>query len=193
MKFVDALLGRTKPVAANLDNLFALPAAALSLECEGGIVSSNRAGVCFRAGSGSAKDQVWRQTQDLLTAAGGPGQTGPIVTRHSDAFGFEWAVVEVEPLEDLVTRVHMVNSTVESAGFSSLLLCSVFRFTKSDGGQPVYLVYLYKKGTFYPFVPIGSERRDSEMELQLRAVMAQELRVEPDLSSWFPLWGIPLE
>ncbi|WP_423782934.1 PspA-associated protein PspAB [Ferrimicrobium acidiphilum] len=34
----------------------------------------------------------------------------------------------------------------------------------------VYWVYLYKRGTFYPFVPVGHERRDNERELSLKAV-----------------------
>jgi hypothetical protein len=44
----DTLLGRTKPVKANLDALFALPTAALTLQSAGGLVSSGHAGVCWK-------------------------------------------------------------------------------------------------------------------------------------------------
>ncbi|MDX6255798.1 MAG: hypothetical protein QOJ11_2132, partial [Frankiales bacterium] len=32
------------------------------------------------------------------------------------------------------------------------------------------LVYLYKRGTFYPFAPLPGEKRDNALELQLRGV-----------------------
>ena len=44
----DTILGRTKPVRANLDALFALPTAALTLQSAGGLVSSGHAGVCWK-------------------------------------------------------------------------------------------------------------------------------------------------
>jgi hypothetical protein len=50
--FLDTLLGRTKPVKANLDALFALPTAALTLQSAGGLVSSGHAGVCWKPPSG---------------------------------------------------------------------------------------------------------------------------------------------
>lgn len=57
----------------------------------------------------------------------------------------------------------------------------------------VGLVYLYKRGTFYPFAPLPGEadRRDNALELRVRAVLAEDLRIEPDLGRWFPLWGAP--
>jgi hypothetical protein len=53
-------------------------------------------------------------------------------------------------------------------------------------------VYLYKRGTFYPFAPRPGERRDNELELQVRAAVGGELPVEPDLTRWFALWGVPI-
>jgi hypothetical protein len=55
----------------------------------------------------------------------------------------------------------------------------------------VGLVYLYKRGTFYPFAPIGPDQRDTAFELQLRAALGADLRVEPELQRWFPVWGAP--
>ncbi|MGW8882632.1 PspA-associated protein PspAB, partial [Streptomyces mirabilis] len=51
----------------------------------------------------------------------------------------------------------------------------------------------YKRGTFYPFAPLpgGMERRDNQLELQVRAVLGDDLRVEKDLARWFPVWGAP--
>ena len=58
--------------------------------------------------------------------------------------------------------------------------------------RPVYLVYLAKQGTFYPFAPTGNEQRDTELELRLKSVLADDLPVEPDLSRWFPIWDLPV-
>jgi hypothetical protein len=55
-----------------------------------------------------------------------------------------------------------------------------------------YLVYLFKRGTFYPFVPVGPEKRDTEEELRLRSLVSDDLEVEPDLDRWFPLWDLPV-
>jgi hypothetical protein len=93
-------------------------------------------------------------------------------------------------LEDLVTSVHLVNSTLEQHGFGPQLLCSVFGF--DAGGRRCHLVYLYKRGTFYPFAPREGERRDNELELQVRGSVGGDLPIEPDLTRWFALWGIPL-
>jgi len=39
----------------------------------------------------------------------------------------------------------------------------------------------------------GSDsERSTERELQLKAQMASELPIEPELERWFPLWGIPI-
>jgi hypothetical protein len=100
----------------------------------------------------------------------------------------------------LVTQVHYVNSTLQDHGYGPQLLCSVFGLAAASppasgkivGPATMFLVYLYKRGTFYPFVPIGPQRRDNEAELRLRTVLAQDLAIESDLDRWFPLWGLPV-
>jgi PspAB-like protein len=52
-------------------------------------------------------------------------------------------------------------------------------------------VYLYKRGTFYPFAPMEGEKRDNALELRLRALLEGELPIEQDLTRWFPIWGVP--
>jgi hypothetical protein len=97
----------------------------------------------------------------------------------------------------------MVHSSLEDAGWGPQLLCSVFGFAPqatadpTPGGsdamtRPIFLVYLAKKGTFYPFAPTGNEQRDSELEIRLRSVLGTDLPVESDLTSWFPLWDLPV-
>ena len=71
--------------------------------------------------------------------------------------------------------------------------CAVFAFEDSRH-RPVYWIYNYKRGTFYPFAPdAGSgEQRDNEREMVLKAQIGSELPVEQELERWFPLWGAPI-
>ena len=99
-------------------------------------------------------------------------------------------------LDDLVTRVHLVNSTLTDNGWGPQLLCSVFGMTPGPGAEsnmgPFYLVYLYKRGTFYPFAPDGKEHRDNELEFRIRGLLGSDLPIETDLARWFPLWELPV-
>jgi len=55
-------------------------------------------------------------------------------------------------------------------------------------------VYLFKRGTFYPFAPVDTqkERRDTELELRIRSMVGADLPFESDLSRWFPMWDMPV-
>jgi hypothetical protein len=77
------------------------------------------------------------------------------------------------------------------AGHGERLLCAVFAFRDAQK-RPLYFIYSYKRGTWYPFVPSGDKGRATERELQLKAKVGTELPIEPELERWFPLWGIPI-
>ncbi|GAC1364114.1 MAG: hypothetical protein NVSMB32_06310 [Actinomycetota bacterium] len=192
-KFFDALLGRTKQVPPNLDALFGLPSAAITLQVEAGLVSSGQAGVCFKPVAEASFDQVQGDMTELLTML--RTQNELQLSELDDKLGYHWVVLTDPDINTLVTNVHLVNSSLQDAGFGPRLLCSVFGFT-SAAGHPSprhpYLVYLFKRGTFYPFAPISEPRRDNEYELHLKGILAKDLRVEEDLARWFPVWGVPV-
>jgi hypothetical protein len=189
MGFLDALLGRSKPVKPDLDQLFALPSAALTLESAMGLKPTGDGSVCFKAAEGAAFSDMQAEVQQLLAADGGPAE------QERDAYGFTWLVCRHDPddVSGLVTELHAVNSSLEAAGFGPQLLCSVVGFAGLVGGtqRRLGLVYLYKRGSFYPFAPLGGERRDNALELQVRGMLGADLKIEPDLSRWFPVWGAP--
>lgn len=58
MGFFDAILGRSKPKRANLDDLFALPPAALTLQAATGFVPTGVGAVVFRQVEGAAFDSA---------------------------------------------------------------------------------------------------------------------------------------
>ncbi|WP_055481822.1 PspA-associated protein PspAB [Sphaerimonospora mesophila] len=180
MGWFDALLGRSKPAKPDLDALFALPAAAVTLEAATGFTPVGIGSVSFRAAEGGAFSRLEQEVQALL------GRSE--MTR--DSYGYTWIVVRHADVSALVTDLHAVNSSLESAGFGPSLLCSLVTFA-DPSGRRLAIVYLYKRGTFYPFAPAGGTRRDNALELQVRGVLTDELKIEPDLASWFPVWEAP--
>ncbi|MFC5753999.1 PspA-associated protein PspAB [Actinomadura rugatobispora] len=189
MGFLDALLGRSKPVKPDLDRLFALPTAAVTLEAATAFTPTGLGSVCFRAAEGGAFARLQRDVQELLDA-----DEGPRVELSNDSYGYTWLLARHSPdeLPALVTDLHAVNASLESAGFGPHLLCSLAGFRGPDG-RGLALVYLYKRGTFYPFAPLpgGVERRDNALELQVRGAVGADLPFEEDLGRWFPVWGAP--
>jgi hypothetical protein len=190
VKFLDALLGRSKPKQAKLDSLFGVTAAAITLEASAGLRPTGQAAVCFKPASGEGFAVASEELRGLLELA--VKEAGSTLRVEDDRFGYRWVVLGDPDPEDLVTAVHLVNSTLEQHGFGPQLLCSVFGFADPAGQRRCHLVYLYKRGTFYPFAPREGERRDNELELQVRGTLGGDLPIEPELARWFALWGIPL-
>ncbi|GAA2406529.1 hypothetical protein GCM10010191_13260 [Actinomadura vinacea] len=193
MGFLDVLLGRSKPAKPDLDRLFALPTAAVTLEAAAGFTPTGLGSVCFRAAEGGAFARLQRDVQELLDA-----DEGPQVELSTDSYGYTWLLARHDPgdLAGLVTDLHAVNASLESAGFGPHLLCSLAGFRGPGPGpdeRPLALVYLYKRGTFYPFAPVpgAAERRDNALELQVRGAVGADLPFEDDLARWFPVWGAP--
>jgi hypothetical protein len=191
MGFWDSVLGRTKPVGPNLDALFALPSAALTLQVSLDMLPTGRGSVAFRAPEGRAFADVEADVRALLDADGGHP-----VEVATDSFGFTWLVVHTDPVDlgAAVTDVHAVNTTLVEAGFGPQLLCSMVSF-RDPADRPLAMMYLFKRGTFYPFAPTGdsatSQQRDNVLELRARDLLKGELPMESDVSRWFAVWGAP--
>jgi PspAB-like protein len=187
---LDALLGRKKLKEAARERLFALSTAAVTLDTQLGLRPAGVAGIVFKPLSAGAFDQAERDLRELLDSVS--RDSGSQVERTQDSYGYTWIVVRDPDLEDLVAAIHLVGGELEARGFGPQLLAAVFRF---DGGRdPVFFVYGFKRGAFWPFVPRGEgQDRDNARELELKAKLDGELPIEPDLSRWFGLFGAPLE
>jgi hypothetical protein len=191
MGFLDSLLGRTKPVQPKLDDLFALPTAAITLDAGAGFKPTGSGSVCFRAVEGSSFSDVENDVRDLLNASSS-AEGGLPVEISKDSYGFTWLVSSrmSDELDSLVTDLHAVNSALVDNGFGPQLLCTMVAF-RDDKERRLALVYLYKRGTFYPFAPLAGEKRDNALELQVKGTIGDDLKFEPDLARWFPIWGAP--
>ncbi|MFE9636631.1 hypothetical protein [Streptomyces sp. NPDC006463] len=190
MGFWDTLLGRSKPVRPDLDQLFGLPSAAITLQAAIGFTPTGAGSVCFASIEGGAFTQVQQEVRALLDADSERG--GAPVEFSRDSYGYSWLLSHRAPddLPALVGDLHAVNTALQDSGFGPQLLCSLVSFRDAEL-RSLALVYLYKRGTFYPFAPLPGHKRDNPLELQAKAVIKDDLRIEPELNRWFPLWGAP--
>jgi hypothetical protein len=194
--FLDSLLGRSKgPARPKVDQLFALPAAAITLEVSLGMHSTGTGAVAFRAPEGVAFGRIQSEIQQLLDV------DGPPVQISTDSFGYTWFLCSVDPSDGhpdvglLVTEMNAVVSTLQGEGWGPQMLCALAHF-RADDGRRLALVYLFKQGTFYPFAPLAGAhdrdpRRDTVLEFSVRDLLQRELPLEPSLERWHPLWDAP--
>ena len=184
----NILFGRKKLKEPAGDRLFALTTAAVTLDVECGLKPAGAGAVIFKPLSAGEFTQADADMRELLHAAA--KDSGSEIEKRSDRYGFEWLIVRDADLEDVVTSVHTVGSELQARGFGPQLLAAAFRF---DGQEhPVYWIYGYKRGAFWPFVPTGEDQeRDNAQELELKAKLEHELPVEADLSRWLGLFDAP--
>jgi hypothetical protein len=186
--FLDTLLGRTKPVQPNLDVLFELPTAAITLQAAMGMRPTGTGSVCFRAAEGRAFSDIEGDVRELLSMN---ADAAPIELTK-DSYGYTWLVSKhtSDDMESLVTDLHAVNTSLAGGGFGPQLLCTLVGFT-DDRKRKLGIVYLYKRGTFYPFAPLSGQHRDNALELEVRGKVGADLKIETELNRWFPVWGAP--
>ena len=189
MGFLDALLGgRRKLSGPAPDRLFAMTTAYVQLETGLGIKSRGSAGLVFQPLGTADFESLMKDTEELLESAA--QDTGTKTETKVDEYGYRWAILRDPDFEDVVVAANTVSSQLDSGGYGDRLLCAVFAF--EEKGKPIYWIYNYKRGTFYPFVPTGKQERDSEREFRLKAQMADVLPLEQEVGRDLPLWDIPL-
>jgi hypothetical protein len=188
--FLDALTGKRKLKGPAPDRLFALSTAYVTLDSSHGIVSRGSAGIVFQPLATADFESIVREMEEVVHGTG--SESGTTVESRDDEFGYRWMILRDHEVEDLVVGVNAVSEALVIGGYGERVLCAVFAFADSKGA-PLYLIYNYKRGSWYPFVPAGSgKERSTERELQLKAQIGTELPIEPELERWFPLWGVPL-
>jgi hypothetical protein len=191
----DILTGRHDVKGPAPDRLFAISTAYVTLQAEHQIDPVGKAAIVFQALATSEFETTLREMEEVVTATG--GESGTKVASQDDSYGYRWMVLQnpdgAPSVEDLAVGINAVSGSIETAGYGARLLCAVFAFVDARK-QRVYFIYNYKRGYWYPFVPIAgsSSERSTERELQIKAQMASELPIEPELERWFPLWGIPI-
>jgi hypothetical protein len=199
--FMDSLLGRSRLPKANSEKLFAISTAVITLESSLGLKPSGLAGLCFKPIETSGYADARKEIAELLEYS--TKETETKFKLEKDEYNFLWAIFKDPDFEDLVANIHLVSETLEERGFGKRILCSIYRFdsepedeapksgTRASNKKPVYWIYNFKQGTYYPFIPLPGMKRDSSFEFRLRTGMEQEMPIEKNVEKWYPLWGIP--
>ncbi len=188
-QFFDSLLGRTRPAPSKIERLFAMSTAQVSLEAQLNMKADEHAGIVFRPVDSAYFDQASQDLTELLKIS--TKDTGTVFETRTDEFRFRWILLRDSQFEDLVATIHIISQTLVEQQFGEQLLSAVFRYDTSDG-RKTYWFYNYKRGAFYPFVPMGNRKeRDNALELRLSSAMEHELPIEKDLERWYPMWDIP--
>jgi hypothetical protein len=189
MGFLDILTGRRKLKAPAPDRLFAMATASVTLDMTLELKTTGKAAIVFQPLATADFESIVRDMEEVLHGTG--GDAGTTITRQDDQFGYRWMILADDEFEDLVVGLNVVSQAIQDGGYGDRILTAVFAFRDANG-KAVYWLYNYKRGTWYPFVKAGEQRRDNEHELRLRAQIGHELPVEPELERWFPLWDIPI-
>ncbi len=197
MGLLDIITGRKEVKAPAPDRLFAIATAYVTLQSEHGIAPAGKAAIVFQALATSEFEATLKEMEEVVTATG--AESGTTVANETDSYGYRWMVLHnpagAPSVEDLAVGINAVSGSIETAGHGERLLCAVFAFADAHGA-PVYFIYNYKRGYWYPFVPAGADssaqERSTERELQIKAQIGAELPIEPEIERWFPLWGIPI-
>ena len=184
----DILAGRKKLPAPKDDRLFALTTAAVTMQVELGLKTAGAAAIAFKPQSSGEFRSAFDDVDQLVEAVA--QQCGSEVERKSDEYGYDWIIVKDPEIEDLIATEHTLASELTAKGFGSQLLAAIFRF---DGYEhPVYFIYGFKRGAWWPFIPAGESKRDNAKELELKAKLENELPIEQDLTRWLALFDAPV-
>jgi hypothetical protein len=190
MGFFDVLTGKRKLAGPAPDRLFAITTAYVTFQTSLEITSRGTAAIVFQPLATADFESIVRDMEEVVKATA--GDSGTTVESSDDSYRYRWLVLRGPDFDDLVVGINAVSGALEAGGYGERVLCAVFAFEDARK-RPLYWIYNYKRGTFYPFVPApGDQQRDNERELVLKAQVGRELPTEPELERWFPLWGIPI-
>jgi hypothetical protein len=189
MGFLDVITGKRKLAGPAPDRLFAITTANVTFEASLALANRGAAAIVFQPLSTADFRSIVTDMEEVVRATS--ADSGTTVDTSDDSYGFRWLVLRGKDFDDLVVGINAVSGALETGGYGDRVLCAVFSFEDTDK-HPVYFIYNYKRGSFYPFVPIAPEQRDTERELVLKAQIGAELPLEQELERWFPLWGAPI-
>lgn len=175
---------------ADADILFSLSSAHITLELKQGLKVSGRCAVTFKTVSGTFFHEMEQDLQRFLASL--HPEFDLAFRAVTDQYGYLWIVLEGGRIEDLLAGLTAAAGVVEERGFSDQLLAAVFEFRSDRDGSYQYLIYNFRRNSFYPFVPKTGKSRDTESEMKIMSAIGEEVPFERDMGLWYPLWDLPL-
>lgn len=184
MGFFDSLFGRTKIPSGKTDQLFALSTALLDIETRLSTPFGKKAGIVLRTVDNSGYESIEKDVNDALHLG---GKDIPVTAHHvDDSEGFRWILFEGGDADDVINALHLTADLVSQAGYGDSLLAAMFDF------NGWYLIYSYRRGTFYPFVPKPGHNRDDAREFRIAETLKPFMPIEKDPERRYALWDPPL-
>lgn len=125
-----------------------------------------------------------------------PSDGTPMVSAEmsTDAFGHTWLTRRAarSDLAMMASQLRELSGSVMDAEYGPSLLCALVAFRDgADEPMAMAMIYRFRRGAWYPFVPIAEHKRDNARELGLQAALVGDMPIERDLSKWSPLWDAP--
>ncbi|MBX0322729.1 hypothetical protein EGH21_06765 [Halomicroarcula sp. F13] len=173
---------------ADPEDLFGMSTAYVTMEADLGYEPTGDAALCFGDVDSTDFQDAKDEVETILEA--GEAETGTVAEFTEDGHGYQWVVLHDDDFEDLVTSIHFAADTLIERRYGSRLLAALFGFEDGRTGDPVYWVYSFRRGAYYPFAP-GPDRdheRNTTAEFKLESNLDGELTVEGDKEFWYPLW-----
>lgn len=194
MGFFDALFGKQKPVPMGPERLFAMSTADITLETDQHLTPTGNAALCFRGVASGPFQDIQKELEQILQITARDDQM--TVKPFEDSYGYQWFIFTATNFQTLVTVLHVASQTLAEKGYDSRLAFAVFAF-KDQRAHELYFMYNYKRGYFYPLVPVTTTKddasgRDNPEERRLAVALAHDLPMEPDEARWFAMWNLPL-
>lgn len=189
MGFFDALFGRNRPPKAQLDPFFALSTATISF-AELGWTPGGKCGLTLKPAASLDFRTAAQELRELLYLA--TKETASKMEIFDDEYHYRWLIFQDPDWNNLVGLVHLTAQTLAENGYDTQLLAAVFPFIEPDK-QKLYIIYNYKRGSFYPYLPTrGSQGRDHNTEMHIFTMLEKELPWEQNIGFWHPIRGCPV-
>lgn len=178
------------PKLADLDALRAMSTRGTAPLQRAGLEPTGVGSVCIKPVDQAPDPALADQLRQLETATTIDGE--PTWEFMTDEFGYRWFTRRASryDINGLINDLYDANHMIDRGGHGSALVCTLVTFKAYD--RPMLgMVFRPNRGTWYPFVPIGPTTRDNDRELKVRELIGDQLKVEPDLSKWSPVWDAP--
>lgn len=193
MGWLNALVGRPKPVPSHVERVSALPAAATRLRSLRGFEPTGVAALAFKAPAEYALEPLLATVRAQVEVDADADAIAVEIKVEVDEYGYSWLVATSRPpdLPALVAALTVGINALDEAGLLDTALCAVVSF-QGPQGRLLGIIYSFATRTYYPFVPVaGAEpQRDNLAELMVRELV-NGLGLERDVSRWYPVWNAP--
>lgn len=167
------------------DDLIALSRTSLALEVELGLKPLHEGALAFSQVDSTSFDDAISEVRNVIKH---DDSTDNMEVSRTETDGTHWIRIRDRNIESLISSLQYGASAMDSVDYDSRLLAAVLPLEIKDENRIAYIIYSFKRGKFYPFVPLESRERDEKLEVKIAKVIEEEISIEQDKSYWYPLW-----